>query len=172
MSSEETVRPYHATPDARGQETADAVAAVIKHAHDRDEAARKRERPRGQPRWMLPLGINLAVFAVYLLIAPPAWVTVNPIEGPDPAAQEQSLRVAMFLQAQQIEAYRLEHGALPASLAELERDPVSDEVEYVPRGSSYQLVGAVGESALVYDSTGDNAEFTRSMSARMAGAGS
>lgn len=171
MSSEDPVRPYHAKPEAKGQETADAVAAVMKHAADRDQAARKKKPPPKQAKWMLPLGINLAVFAVYLLIAPPAWVTLDPIEGPDVATQEQSLRVAMFLQAQQIEAYRLENGQLPRSLAELSREPMSERVEYVPRGNAFQLVGTVGESALVYDSTADNSEFEASVRARLGNAG-
>lgn len=171
MSSEDSVRPYHAKPEAEGQEAADAVAAVMKHAADRDKAAHQKPPAKKQPKWMLPLGINLAVFAVYLLIAPPAWVTLDPIEGPDVAQQEQSLRVAMYLQAQQIEAYRIENGELPGSLADLSRDPVSDRVEYVPQGSTFQLVGTVGESALVYDSAAPDGAFARSVAARMSGAG-
>lgn len=171
MSSEDSVRPYHAKPEAKGQEAADAVAAVMKHAADREQAAKRKKPPKKQAKWMLPLGINLAVFAVYLLIAPPAWVTIDPIQGPDLAAQEQSLRVAMFLQAQQIEAYRVENGELPRTLADLSRDPVSERVEYVPRGNSFQLVATLGESALVYDSTADNSEFEASVRERLAGAG-
>lgn len=120
---------------------------------------------------MLPLGVNLAVFAVYLLIAPPSWVTMNPIEGPDVAAEEQSLRVAMYLQAQQVEAFRVETGRLPTSLAELDRDPVVDDVDYVRQGDDFQLVASVGESALVYDSAAPDSEFAASVAARMSGAG-
>ena len=72
MSGEEEVRPYHARS---GSETADTLAEVLEHAAARDEAAKAREAPKRQPKWMLPLGINLALFAVYLLIAPPACVT-------------------------------------------------------------------------------------------------
>jgi hypothetical protein len=171
MSSEDSVRPYHAKPESKGQAAADAVAAVMKHAADRDEAAHRKPPPKKQPKWMLPLGINLAVFAVYLLIAPPAWVTMNPIEAPDVQAQEQSLRVAMFLQAQQIEQYRQVNGELPGTLADLGRDPVADGVEYLPQGANFQLVATVGESALVYDSAAPDSEFAQSVRASMSGAG-
>jgi hypothetical protein len=170
MSSEEPVRPYHAKQDAKGEEAADAVAAVLKHAKDRDKAAEQKAPRKKQPKWMLPLGINLAVFAVYLLIAPPAWVTMNPVEPPDMAAQEQSLRVAMYLQAQQVEAFRLENEVLPTTLDELARDPLA-ELEYVRDGSSFQLIGTVGEQALVYDSASPDPAFASSVADRMAGAG-
>ena len=170
MSSEEPVGPYHAKPDARGEEAADAVAAVLQHAKDRDEASKRKSTPRKQPKWMLPLGINLAVFAVYLLIAPPAWVTMNPVATPDLQSQEQSLRVAMYLQAQQVEAYRLQNDGLPQNLEELARDPMAG-LEYVRDGSTFQLIGTVGDQALVYDSADPDPAFASSVSERMSGAG-
>ncbi len=150
MSSEDQPRPFHAK-EGSGEEAADAVAAVLKHAAAKDAAARDKPRPKKQPKWMLPLGINLAVFAVYLLIAPPAWVNVHPIEGPPPAQQEKSLRLAMYLQAQRIEAYRLQHGALPDSLPEA--GSVTPGVSYNRIGGSYQLVGTNGKATLEYDSS-------------------
>lgn len=168
MSSEDKVRPYHAKDEARGQETADAVAAVLKHASDRDKAQHGKPRPKKQPKWMLPLGIQLSVLALYLLIAPPSWVTMNPIDPPDLASQEESLRVAMYFQAQRIEAYRQRTGELPVQLADA-GSPI-EGVQYVRQGSSqYQLVGTVGEEALVYDSTQTDASFEAAVARRMAG---
>ena len=169
MSSEDQVRPYHAKDEARGQETADAVAAVLKHASDRDKAANVKPRPKKQPKWMLPLGIQLSVLALYLLIAPPAWVTMNPIDPPDVASMEESLRVAMYFQAQRIEAYRQQHGELPEDLADA--GSAISGVQYVRRGAQYQLVGTVGEQALVYDSTQSDADFRDAAARRLGGGG-
>lgn len=174
MSSEdERVRPYHARADrdARGEEAADAVAAVMKHAADRDEAARGRSAPKKQAKWMLPLGINLAVFAVYLLIAPPQWVVMNPVEGPDPTSQVESLQTAMWLQAQQIDQYRLETGRLPDTLEDLPRDPVAGAIEYVREGSSYRLVAVVADAAIVYDPQQTDASFEATVRERMGAGG-
>ena len=159
MSSEDQVRPYHAKDEARGQEAADAVAAVLKHAAEREEHAHKKPPPKKQPKWMLPVGIQLAVLAVYLLISPPGWVTVHPIKAPDPAVQEQGLKMAMYIQSQQIEAFRLKNGRLPTSLEEMGGSPPPG-VEYQVQGSNqYRLVGTNGPAALVYDSTESAADF-------------
>src|SRR5688572_21172287 len=80
-------KPFHAKEVSTGQEAADTVAAVLKHAQARDEAAKKRQAPKAQPIWMLPLGLTLAVLATFLLIAPPPWVVVNPIAAQEPAQQ-------------------------------------------------------------------------------------
>lgn len=167
MSSEDQVRPFHAKDEARGQEAAEAVAAVLQHAAVRDKAAHAKVAPRKQPKWMLPLGVNLAVLAVYLLLAPPAWVTVNPIEGPDPASQVQGLRVAMYMQAQAIEQYKIDNGRLPATLAESGRS--YEGVEYVRQGEQYQLVAVVGDQPLVYDSAGSNADIMAAAAAALGG---
>lgn len=170
MSSEDQVRPYHAKDEARGQEAADAVAAVMKHAAERDKAAHAKPKPKKQPRWMLPLGINLAVLAVYLLIAPPRWVVVNPIEAPDPAHQVQDLRLAMYMQIQRVEAYRLQHGELPQALEDA--GSTVPGVEYLRQGSSqYQLVGTAGDQAVVYDSTESAADFVGGLAQRLRGGG-
>ena len=156
MSSEDQVRPYHAKDEAHGQEAAEAVAAVLKHAADKDKAAHAKPTPRKQPKWMLPLGINLAVLAVYLLIAPPAWVVMNPIQPPDLAVQTSDLKKAIWFQAQRIEAYRLQHGQLPAQLADA--GSPTPGVEYVKEGDRFRLVGMVGGVPVVWDSSSSNDE--------------
>lgn len=168
MSSEDRFRPYHAKGEARGQEAADAVAAVLKHAAERQKAADLRPPPRAQPRWMLPVGINLAVLAVYLLIAPPAFVTVNPIEGPDLASQEHNLRGAMWMVAQRIDSYRIQYGTAPANLSDAGSAPSG--IDYIRRGdNAYHLVATVGETAVVYDSTNPDASFAQAAQSRLSG---
>jgi hypothetical protein len=167
MSSEDQVRPYHAKDEAHGQEAAEAVAAVLKHAAEKDKVAHAKAPPRKQPKWMLPLGINLAVLAVYLLIAPPAWVVINPIKPPDLAAQTTDLKKALWFQAQRIEAYRQQHGELPAQLADA-GSPV-EGLEYVREGTSFRLVGMVGDAAVVWDSSATNDEIVALVAGSLGG---
>ncbi|HET9950092.1 MAG TPA: hypothetical protein VFQ22_14315 [Longimicrobiales bacterium] len=148
----ETVRPFHAREVATGQEAAELVAATLEHAAQREEAARRKSQPKGQPKWMLPLGLNLAVLAAYLLIAPPAWVVVNPIQAPAPQEQVQGLRTGMFMEIQRIEGFRLANGRLPSTLSEA-GSSAEGTIEYTVRGDAYTLVATVGEETLVFDSS-------------------
>jgi hypothetical protein len=171
MSPEDPVRPFHAkTPpstEARGQEAADAVAAVMKHAAERDAASRVKTRPRSPSRWALPVGVNLGVLALYLLVFTPDWVTVRPIPAPDPAARVESLRLAMYIQMKQIEAYRIANGRLPATLAEA--GTVAPGVDYVPQGTTYLLIATAGETVLRYESSQSADDFVGSAAAKLGG---
>jgi hypothetical protein len=156
MSSEkDDVRPYHAPAASSGQETADAVKAVLHHAAERDEAAKHRPAAKKQPKWMLPVGANLGVLALYLLIAPPSWVVLDPVEGPPAAQQVDGLRMAMFLQATRIEDYRIRNGRLPSRLEDA--GSAASGVEYrVVGDTQYQLVATAADQALLYDSSGQS----------------
>ncbi len=168
MSSDDQVRPFHAKDEARGQEAADAVAAVLKHAAERDKAVNETPKRKPTPRWLLPLGIQLSVLALYLLLLPPKWVVVNPIQPPDPSTRVEQLRVAMYLQAQRVDSYKQEHGQLPDKLSDA--GSTIEGVEYHRQGvNSYQLVATVGEEALVYDSNESAAAFVGTAANRLTG---
>lgn len=163
MSDKDQVRPYHAKDVGSGRETADTLAEVLKYATEREEASRKKTKPQSQPKWMLPLGINLGVLAVYLLIAPPSWVVLNPIEPPAPQQQLVGLRTAMYFTASRIEAYRLENGRLPERLEDTGATG-ADGLEYFLRGTgNYQVVGSVGTETVVYDSSQSLADWAASL---------
>lgn len=152
MNDKDQVRPYRAKELGTGQETAETLAEVLKHAAERDEKARLKQKPKAPPKWMLPLGVNLGVLAVYLLVAPPDWVVLNPIEPPPAEQRIEDLRTAIYFQAQRVESYRQENGRLPERLEDV--GGASTDVQYIVRGTSqYQLVGSVGTETLVYDST-------------------
>lgn len=153
MSDQDQVRPYHAKDVATGQETADTLAEVLKHAQQREQAAaQSTQPPKGQARWMLPLGVNLGVLAVYFLVAPPAWVTLNPIDPPPVEAQVEGIRTAIVFQASRIDAYRAANGRVPQALEDC--CTPYEGIEYFPRGeTNYQLVGSVGEETVLYDSS-------------------
>ena len=152
MSDRKNVGPYHAKDVGSGQETADTLAQVLKHAAAREEAAKKTSPSRRTPRWMLPLGVNLSVLAVYLLIAPPAWIVLSPIQAPPMEIRVEGLRTAMYFQANRVESFRIANGRLPATLEEC--CGLYEGIEYYPRGpSSYQLIGFVGDVTVSYDSS-------------------
>jgi hypothetical protein len=158
MTEKDQVKPFHAKEASSGKEAADAVADVLRHAAERDEAARKAEQkaaPKGNPKWMLPQAMNLGVLAVYFLVAQPTWTQVNPIQTPPSAERLQSMRTAMLIDGiNRIETFRQNNGRLPASLQEAGSSPgLVSEVVYQTRGdSAYTLIGSVGDEDIVYDS--------------------
>jgi hypothetical protein len=109
---------------------------------------------------MLPLGLNLGVLAVYLLIAPPAWVVVNPIAPPPDEEVVEGLRTGMWWATAKIESYRAANGRLPASLEEAGVNPdQAAELDYTPRGdSTYVLIAVVGDQQITFDSARQRAE--------------
>lgn len=150
-ADKDQIKPFHAKEVATGQETADVVAAVLKHAAERDEAAKKKTAPKAQPIWMLPLGLMLSVLAGFLLVAPPAWVVVNPIAPPADEEVLQDRRAAVYLNASRIEGYRMTNGRLPQTLAEAGIDV--EGLDYTLRGAGYVLITSVGERDIVFDSS-------------------
>jgi hypothetical protein len=157
MSDQDEVKPFHAKDVSTGQEAADAVADVLKHAAARDVAALEADRkaaPKGNPRWMLPLAMNLGVLAVYFLVAQPRWLEVNPIQPQPTERQVEQLRNAIYFHGiSRIEGFRLTHGRLPTTLEEAGATSLTGQVDYVVRGdSTYALIGNVGEAVVSFDS--------------------
>lgn len=142
------MRPFHAREVSSGQEAADLVAATLKHAAERDQAAKAKTAPKQQPKWMLPVGLNLGLLAVYLLIAPPSWVVVSPIAPPPPEQQVEGLRNAIYIASARIESFRIQNGRLPASL--VEAGVASEDIDYTPQNdSTYVLSSVIGDQAVV-----------------------
>lgn len=151
MSENDEVKPFHAKEVATGEEAAEAVAAVLKHAQEREEAAKEKAAPRQQPKWLLPLGINLSVFAAYLLIWSPQWVVLNPVAPPPTEERVEIGYNAMWTAMSRIETFRMERERLPQSLTEA--GVGVEGFDYTVQGSSsYVLLAEVGEETLVYNS--------------------
>ncbi len=150
-TDKDQIKPFHAREVSTGQEAADVVAAVIKHAAERDEAAKQKTAPKAQPIWMLPLGLTLAVLATFLLIAPPPWVVINPIAAQTPESALASTQRAIYGYALKVEGYRARNGRLPQSLTEL--GVAVEDLDYSVVGGGYQLAASVGERDVIYSST-------------------
>lgn len=162
MTEKDSVKPYHARDTAPGKEAADVVAEVLKHAQAREQAVSKKEVPKGPPKWMLPLTVNLGVLALYFLIAQPEFLVLNPIEEPRPVAvQVDQTRRAMYFEGiARIESFRMQNGRLPATLEEANAGALAAQgVDYSTRGdSSYILVTTVGSETILFDSSAETAQ--------------
>lgn len=100
----------------------------------------------------------LIVAAGMVALAPPAWVQPEPPAVLSEGARARGLRLALLLQAHQVEAYRVRTQQLPGSLDVL---PVTlDGVRYTRSGRSYQLVAFTPDGdAIVYDASDPSPPF-------------
>jgi hypothetical protein len=135
------------TPEARARLLAEALAhAEHKEARYRVPLA----DTRLIARWKSLAATVVLVLAGVVAVAPPAWVTPEPPAQITPGARARGLRLALLLQAQQVEAYRVRTSQLPETLDVL--PAVLPGVRYARSGRSYQLVAFdPAGSPIVYD---------------------
>lgn len=143
------------TPEARARLLAEALA------HAEHQEARYRvplADTRRVARWKSVAASVLLVLAGVVAVSPPAWVRPAPPAQLSDAARARGIRLALLLQAQQVEAYRVSTQSLPASLDDL---PVAlTGIRYAMSGRSYQLVAfAPDGSAIVYDAADPSPAF-------------
>lgn len=139
--------------DARSR----ALEDVLRHEEERAQA-RMRAQRRMQRQQTRGLGVRHGVFVLalaataYVWFASPGWARIDRPPPPTPEHQEASLRVAIFLQAQQVEAFRQRTGHLPAELAKA--GPPLPGIVYTrtPRGT-YHLEGQNDTLVLFYSSS-------------------
>ncbi len=157
--SEQDHKPYHARDSAPGKEAADVVAEVLKHAAEREQAAKVQTKPKGPPKWMLPLTVNLGVLALYFLIAQPEFLIVSPINDPRETGQQvQQTRMGIYFDViQRMPAFVQANGRLPATLAELGTSVGEQGVDYTIQGdSTYILIMTIGGETVTFDSARDD----------------
>lgn len=138
---------------SRVEDRARVLAEALAHVEVQDAQYRLPMEPaERQPRWKPVAAVALFFLAGYLAFFPPVILT-GARPGSVPAGERaRGVRAALFLQAQQIEAYRLEHGQLPQSLQEVRvRFP---GMEFVRSNSRvFQLVARRPDGEpIVYDS--------------------
>jgi hypothetical protein len=114
-----------------------------------------------RPRLWIPLtALFFFGFALYSYAARPEWIW-----GPQPdpnaelATHDPDMRVAIFLLAQKILAYRDSTGAVPTSLAQIGEKV--DGVGYVPLTDTSFSLRYEAEHPIIYYSTGSANEFLR-----------
>lgn len=171
MTERDQEKPYHAKSAAPGQEAADVVAEVLAHAAEREKAATKKVVPKGPPKWMLPVTVNLGVLALYFLIAQPDFLILNPTEETRTVEQRvQATTLMMGMAVADVDQFYDETGRLPETLAEA-NVTAPDVFDYSIAGdSSYILIATVGDESVVYDSaTEDPTEFFAALASRIRG---
>ena len=140
-------RPDTSTPGERERLVAEALA----HSEER-EAVYRRPLVDGRVWWKGALAALLLVLAGGLAVAPPTWLGATaPVVLPA-ATRERGARLALYLQARRVEAFRLTEGRLPVDLEET--GGAIPGVRYVRSSDRvYQLV-AVGPdgTAVLWDS--------------------
>lgn len=174
MSEQDQVKPYHAKNTAPGQEAADVVAEVLQHAAEREQASKKvRRPPKGPPKWMLPLAVNLGVLALYFLIAQPDFLIMSPnVDRRTVTEQVTSSTTAIYFDGiSRIDSYMATNGRLPATLEEAGSTLASQGVDYTTQGdSTYILIATVGTETIVYDSALQTAaEFAGNLASTLPG---
>ncbi len=106
--------------DTSSQEERDRlIAEALAHAEARDALYRPPTEILPSGRWRGALALVLLVLSGILAAAPPSWLRGAP--RPSVSDQERALgvRVALELQAEQIDAFRQRTQRLPADLTEL-----------------------------------------------------
>ncbi len=92
----------------------------------------------------------MSVLAGFLLVAPPAWVVVNPIAAQAPEDQLVNVRGAIVFYGSRIEGYRIANGRLPQTLAEAGVEVQG--FDYSVQGESYVLIASVEGQDVVFNS--------------------
>ncbi|HUG39188.1 MAG TPA: hypothetical protein VMM12_01820 [Longimicrobiales bacterium] len=103
----------------------------------------------GTLKWILVA--VLVVITAWVWVVPPGWLVPPAPEPPPVAEEEASLRLAMYLQAQRIRVYAMEHGRPPESLAEA-GEPLPGMQYLVIGPGVFELTGATERVRLTYRS--------------------
>jgi hypothetical protein len=146
------------SPEVRDRLLAQALA------HSEMQDARYRvpfSNARSVGRWKGAVAAVLVLIAAVSAVAPPGWVRPEPPAQVTASGHARSIRLALLLQAQQVDAYRVRLQQLPRSLDDLSaRLP---GVRFVRSGNrSYQLIGYERDgNAIIYDSSNPAVEFER-----------
>jgi len=129
------------------------LAAALAHAEHKDARYRVPfAGPTSTARGKLLAASVVLLAAGVAAVAPPGWARPDPPAQLGAADRAHSLRVALVLQAQQVEAFRVRAQRLPAALDEV--GAVLPGVRYVRSGNrAYQLIVYEADgNAIVYDS--------------------
>lgn len=138
--------PARPTPKAN-------VAALVTEIME--EARKNAEVPAPPRSRLLPsyvaAGLACAMCA-WVWIAPPAWLVPRPTPTPSREYRQASMRVALALNAQRIEAYRASHGRLPQGKQEV--GIATDEIAYDRTDSlAFELSAQVDGQPVSYKSS-------------------
>lgn len=164
------------TPRPSGEETRDAVAAVLE---DQAERAQRRLRagtePKDRSRIANVAAVPLAALTLWFLVSPPSILRPPPVPPPTLEDTYTGLHMDIYVVAAQVIGYRDANGQLPGSLIEALAEPGSAEgLTYSPGpDGTFEVAGERAGQVVVYTSTEPLTQFVASArSAVREGAGS
>lgn len=159
MSEQDDVQPYHAKGAAPGKEAADVVAEVLAHAAEREKAVLKKTTPKGPPKWMMPVTVNLGLLALYFLVAQPEWVILDPLDEARPTEEvvEATRQGIYFDGIQRVEQFAQANDRLPETLLEAGSTLGDQGVGYAVVDGAYILTFTISGQAYTFDSATDDA---------------
>ncbi len=109
------------TPEPSSEAERNKLIEEYEHTRRTEQARLSGEQADALRRQRLVRPVSLGVITLlmlYLAFSSPAWLSPRLAPGPSPAEQEASIRLTIYLQAQQLEQFRRTRGRLPATLAE------------------------------------------------------
>ena len=129
------------------------VAALVTEIVE--EAKKNAEEPTRSKSRFLPSYVAAGLvfgLCAWAWIAPPGWLVPRPVSAPSHEYREASVRVALALHAQRVEAYRASHGRLPRTKQEV--GIASDQIAYDQMDSdNFQLTSTVDGLQVSYKSS-------------------
>jgi hypothetical protein len=143
--------------------------ARILQMETRVDAFRAPPRPRRPARRWVVRALPTLVTVLALVTA---WNLFSATRRPTVATPAEELvtgRFMLYLVAQELEAYRREHEALPATLEAINAD--EERITYASRGADYTLTAAVAGQTLTYRSGADPLPFRSAAEALPQGGG-
>jgi hypothetical protein len=128
------------------------VAALVTEIVE--EARKNAEEPAPSKSRVFPTYVSAGlVFALcaWAWLAPPAWLVPRPVAAPSRDYREASMRVALALHAQRIEAFRVSRGYLPRTKQDV--GIASDQILYeVSDSLNFELSAQVDGQSVTYKS--------------------
>jgi len=118
VSNEKPDAPVHHI--SRVEDRQRILAEALAHVEAQEEQYKL--IPLDEPvrgRWKAPTAYLVFAVAIWLLVLPPRWIAGADAPRPSEGDMDRGLRAAMYLQAQQVEVFRLAEGRLPTDLFEL-----------------------------------------------------
>ncbi len=118
MSNAEPDTPVHRISRVEDRER--LLAEALAHAEAQE--AHYKVIPADEPergRWKTPLALAVLLLAAWVALAPPRWVAGADAPRPTEGDLDRGLRAAIWMQARQVEVFRLREGRLPAHLSEV-----------------------------------------------------
>lgn len=139
---------------SRPEDRARILAEALAHAERQEEQHRIRfpvDPRRG--RWKSPVAMTILAAAAVIAVFPPRFVSGAPFPMPTPAQLDRGLRIALFLQAGEVAAFRNREGRLPRSMDEVGGARFDDLLYVRSSGRVFQIVGHRPDGTpLVFDS--------------------